>query len=370
MSGEDKTEESLLARLNALRTTTLDYGSPKKNVDTFARRYCANEDDSEDDLAARFVALSGGKKNQDLANEEIAAHPESIAEEPDVFFQADEDDKAFDEVLADLEHLNVQDAVGLDGWQGRLQESSKVRMLLAEAKRVLNDPDPEADTRGNNASRRGVTQGAKCEDRTGDDDTQEISNIDNEIRDSITPQSAQDGKPDKDEATEDLVRTALEEADIIKPPDAQASIMLNSELDLQEGTSALQQERGDSTPLALNLGLPAAPKDILTLKAEEEGLDALLPAAPRFEPGLVRDTEGPRTSSDEADTWCIICYEDASLQCIDCNGDLYCDRCWVEYHQGESSEFEDSMHKAKRYGRTEKGKEMRKSKRKTKIGAG
>jgi hypothetical protein len=45
--------------------------------------------------------------------------------------------------------------------------------------------------------------------------------------------------------------------------------------------------------------------------------------------------------------WCVICNEDASLRCVDCDGDLYCRRCFAECH----SEF-DMKHTSKPFQKT------------------
>lgn len=49
------------------------------------------------------------------------------------------------------------------------------------------------------------------------------------------------------------------------------------------------------------------------------------------------ELEGERTSGDGAEEeelpWCALCNEDAHLRCFGCDNDLYCRRCWKEFHQ-------------------------------------
>lgn len=57
-------------------------------------------------------------------------------------------------------------------------------------------------------------------------------------------------------------------------------------------------------------------------------------------PGPVR----PPANPDEL-PWCCICNEDAILRCLDCDGDLYCKRCFREGHE----DFGMETHKIKPY---------------------
>ncbi len=51
-------------------------------------------------------------------------------------------------------------------------------------------------------------------------------------------------------------------------------------------------------------------------------------------------------TDEDIDTWCIICNDDATLQCTGCDGDLYCMNCWIEGHRGEDAGADERKHKA------------------------
>ena len=59
-----------------------------------------------------------------------------------------------------------------------------------------------------------------------------------------------------------------------------------------------------------------------------------LPTPPM--PGMGRLGAGafstPVAQNDEMDNWCIICNQDATCRCVDCDDDAYCSRCWREGH--------------------------------------
>jgi len=64
-----------------------------------------------------------------------------------------------------------------------------------------------------------------------------------------------------------------------------------------------------------------------------------LPAVPGNLPGKSYDLPGFDSSRDQdLDTWCCICNQDATLECLGCDGDLYCLTCWSEGHLGEGGE--------------------------------
>jgi len=57
---------------------------------------------------------------------------------------------------------------------------------------------------------------------------------------------------------------------------------------------------------------------------------------------------------NDVENWCIICCDDASLKCLDCDGDLYCHGCWTEGHIGIDAPRELKTHRAVIYRRSRK----------------
>ncbi|KAG5940593.1 hypothetical protein E4U60_000433 [Claviceps pazoutovae] len=79
----------------------------------------------------------------------------------------------------------------------------------------------------------------------------------------------------------------------------------------------------------------------------------LLPSVPTSQPSkpVKRLTSKTKYTDDDIDSWCMVCLEDATLQCTGCDGDVYCTRCWREMHLGPAAHFDDVGHKAVQFTR-------------------
>ncbi len=60
-------------------------------------------------------------------------------------------------------------------------------------------------------------------------------------------------------------------------------------------------------------------------------------------------TSQKKFTNEEIDSWCIICSDDATVQCLGCDGDLYCANCWKEGHMGPDVGREERGHRWKKF---------------------
>ena len=344
---DDRAKDSdLLARLNALKPSTVHFNKATDLVDKpHAVESRQIESKTGDDLTARFAALSGVSKDEGLAREEIAAHPELLEPDLDVNFDFPGDETAIDDLLADLELSDVKGAAGEQDWKDATKQTGNARDLLKEARLALRKPSIDDEENSDlTRERESLDHGAA----TGED-AREIRN----------PNAAIEGEtPAPNDEVDELVRAAVEDVANEAPANEHEADSV-----IAEGKDCEPSEE----PSLADLGLPAAPTDLPTIGGDDEDTDYTLPAAPTYKP---RDDFEQTDSGDDVETWCIVCLEDATLRCVDCDGDLFCDRCFAEFHHCESAGSEERNHKAILYEKTKKEQKVKSKKRKVKVGAG
>lgn len=370
----DGIDDSLLERLKALKSSSVDFDRTSKSTNNTSPTTQPHDDQTEKDLTTRFAALNDGKKNQDLIHDEIAAHPEIIADDTESL--RFDDETAIEDVLATLESFDVKDAAGIGDWSVHGKEVANARHLLKEARRTLNKADSgdDDDVSGRQNVTPQLSKSPEQRTQTFDDDAQDVGDVSKRIeQEDTSAEDKQESRCDENEAIDKLMREAVGEARETKSRKSEVSQDENDAT--PEPTAQCRGEEStedaEAGDLMLSkLDLPAAPSNLPLSREKGEGTDTFLPSAPTFQPNVQKSAEPSPASDDDVDTWCIICLDDATLQCIDCDGDLYCNRCWMEGHKGESAGPEERKHRALTYEKGKKERKFKQPKHKIKVGAG
>ncbi|KAJ4372511.1 hypothetical protein N0V83_004285 [Neocucurbitaria cava] len=376
-------DDDLLARLNALKKSSV-------NLDTTYSSSVAplSPPKPTDDLAARFARLgspspSGSPQPSRTASTYDTSAPlvapgapsylEGIADGiggAKVEFN-EEDEKSLEELLGEL-----NGAVGdRKDWDVSRKEQEDVGKLLKDMRRILPEVVNNRAQTPSHKNAQGIT--GQQEEFT-DWESIEV----NVGSGSVGPADASAHEEDEDEGkkkseddeADDVISRVMAELEISKKYDPPSPPPPPEDDDSDSGNE--KSEKRETTDDD-DLTLPSAPTDLpeddfdrtqaiedaftARLKAlsapSPSQTDSLgLPSAPSFAP----QKKPPLSSNlqaridDEVDTWCIICQDDATLKCLGCDSDLYCQNCWMEGHRGESAGFEERRHKAVLYAKKKK----------------
>lgn len=413
------TDDALLERLNALKKSSVSFDTnqsasitPSKAsppADELAARFArlgsaspsASPKPSQDISSNKNIISKEGSGAPAIAPG-APSYLEGIAEGlggGNVEFN-EEDEKSLEELLGRLgERRDWDVSVSEENDVGRLLKDIKsilpdVQKSAADSRRADPPSDGDARTReargGTKKEGEGLTDWENIEIDIGsagvelgregqqESTTKEGEEVDNEEED----------KKREDEEAEDIIARIMAELAIRKrygdseePPDQDDSDSGDQKSNLEE------KKQGNSMPNTKeesSLTLPSAPSTLPTddldrTQALEDALTARfaslsspsptpntnslgLPSAPSFSP----TKKPPKVTSnlakytdEEIDSWCIICNDDATLKCLGCDGDLYCQNCWMEGHRGEDAGWEEQKHRAVIYNKRDKERKGR-----------
>ncbi|OTA06794.1 hypothetical protein A9Z42_0075570 [Trichoderma parareesei] len=341
-------EDALAARLKSLRAA--DDGSaasPRREKKALTATTTAPQGSSPSlshSNTAGATDAACAEKSEELDNDE----------DVDRIFSTD--DQTLEELLGD---------VNPDGTTPAQEEPSdeQVRALLEELSRAVPKDDDNAggnqeddrardsdDSDGEQMQAQITDVIAQFQDEAAIDAARQSPKHDDDDDDvTASAQQNQDQEPDQDTQEDGDVDLALPSL----PPnlDDLSSFSPHRPSTTTTTTAAKADAIDDITARIAALRAPAA--------AEEEDASFSLPSVPSSRPSagdkpVRRLTSKTDYTDDDIDGWCTVCLDDATLQCLGCDDDPYCTRCWREMHVGPAAAFDDRSHKAVQFTRARK----------------
>ena len=281
-----------------------------------------------------------------------------------------EGEKTVEELLADLG--------GPEEWEVGQTEEAQVTDLLKLAKASLDSAPQKEDIPDEEAA------------EAHSENTLKLPTVDVSVfapepeSDEEPPQRLLPGKSKDalDKEADELLARILDEVKH-EPQEPQSDEGEDSDPEEAENkpTPGHRPEDSQAKPANPDIQFPPTPSklpDLVSPEISGTGDDDLvsrfaglsLPSAPTTIASKSKSSSKkptPGFTDEEIETWCIICSDDATLQCIGCDGDLYCTNCWVEGHRGEDAGIEERTHKAVQF--VKRGGKKKAPKRRTMVGA-
>lgn len=336
-----RTDHDLLARLNALKPSSVKLSQPPPSIDV----QTSKPQTVEDKLADRLKSLRAGgtpEGSEDVArgrldgadaltarvNDEVATEKDPIRD----WQHQESDEQTLEELLADL---------GPDEqWKMDPEDPKNINSLLKEVKEALLAEDEESQAANDH-------QGVE-HDITGERPSH------GDVKD--------EDQQDEEDADE-YIQRVLAEVDLETKYGGDGKDHAQPDDHAKDGNFSLELPSAPSTVVdsieSTDKGLPSYEDSELEARFSKLGLNGLdLPSAPIVQPtssrpkvnaSLKPKSNLSRYTDEDIDSWCCICNEDAEVRCLGCDGDLYCQQCWQEGHG--TGVGQERGHKAVQYNR-------------------
>ncbi|KAL9623213.1 MAG: hypothetical protein Q9160_002528 [Pyrenula sp. 1 TL-2023] len=396
-----KQDRDLLARLNALRTSTIDLDAkrypvlPGLSTSDNAEQAASSTSAARSDLTSRFAALSTSTKTgtplniPELQNEGNDKTVEELIQELGSAKQwtvgKDEQAQAADllneakKYLSQNEDGNISSPRDHDAEPNEDKSTEPTAQNLPDIDISVFQPSTNLDSRAEDAEANeyltrvmdeirqeesSSTTTTAAKDHPHSEDWEHVDHSDD--AQSPPPQPEQEEKtnprPEDKDKDNDMPPKSPPPPHVAPDPDPTLSSLASrfAHLSLPKNTPPPEPTTtiSPSTSPSSTLSLPSVPSSHPTSK-------------PKPRPSQRPPPPSSSPTDNDPDTWCIICLTPASLRCLGCDGDLYCPRCWDEGHRGEAAGWEERGHRAVVFNRGEDGREKggrERRRRKVRVG--